>query len=276
MPALEANPPSTTPSLGTVQETMLITLWARARESLRADAIIRDERSIDLLKAIDYDFDRFRGGWKSQIGVAVRDRLFDRIVRDFLKRHPEATIINLGAGLDLRFFRIDNGTVRWFDLDLPDAIALRRIYIKETDRMTFLEGSALDASWMETIREKSDQPTLLIAEGVLMFFQQDQVRQLFDSYSAKFPGGEMLFDCIGPLMVRFPFLHDTLPRTKARFRWGVRKKSDIVNWGTNWQVRDYRSLLDECPHRWRWMRWCRLVPALRRQFFSLHLKCGDY
>lgn len=275
MPTLEANPPSTTPSLGTIQETMLITLWARARESLRADAIIRDERSIDLCNAINYDFDQFRAGWKSQIGVAVRDRLFDRIVRDFLKRHPEATIINLGAGLDLRFFRVDNGTVRWFDLDLPDAIALRRIYIKETDRLTFLEGSALDAPWMEYVRNQGNRPTLLIAEGVLMFFEQEQVRDLFDRYSATFRGGEMLFDCIGPLMVRFPFLHDTLPRTKARFTWGVRKKSDILKWGKNWQVRDYRSLLDECPDRWRWMRWCRLVPALRRQFFALHLKCGD-
>lgn len=272
---MEAILPTTVPSLGAIQETMLITLWARARESQRNDAIIRDEKSIDLYNAIDYDFDRFRGGWKSQVGVAVRDRLFDRIVRDFLKRHPEATIINIGAGLDLRFFRIDNGSVRWFDLDLPDAIALRRLFIKETDRLTYLEGSALDASWMETIRSQGDRPTMLIAEGVLMFFQQAEVQKLFARFSANFPGGEMLFDCIGPLMVNFPFLHDTLPRTKARFQWGVRRKSDIVKWNRNWQIREYRSLLDECPRRWRWMRWCRLVPALRRQFFALHLKCGD-
>lgn len=271
MPALEVNPPSTTPSLGTIQETMLITLWARARESQRPDAVIRDERSINLYNAIDYDFARFRGGWKSQIGVAVRDRLFDRIVRDFLTRHPEGTIINLGAGLDFRFFRLDNGLMRWFDLDLPDAIALRRTYIKETDRLTFLEGSALDTSWMETIRAVSRQPTLLIAEGVLMFFQQAEVRKLFASYSANFPGGEMLFDCIGPLMVRFPFLHDTLPRTKARFQWGVQKKSDILQWNESWQLQEYRSLLDECPSRWRWMRWCRFVPVLRSQFFAMHL-----
>ena len=275
MPTLEANPPSTTPTLGMIQETMLITLWARARESQRSDAIIRDEKSIEIYNAIDYDFARFQAGWKSQVGVAVRDRLFDRIVRDFLKRHPEATIINIGAGLDLRFFRIDNGLVRWFDLDLPDAIALRRLYIKETDRLTYLEGSALDASWIEHIRNQDDRPTMLIAEGVLMFFQQAEVQKLFARFSANFPGGEMLFDCIGPLMVRFPFLHDTLPWTKARFQWGVRRKSDIVNWDKNWQVREYRSLLDECPHRWRWMRWCRLIPALRRQFFALHLKCGE-
>ena len=63
--------------LGPVQETMLITLWARAVESQRADAITRDPRAVEIYHAINYDFSRFARGWKSQVGVAVRDRVID-------------------------------------------------------------------------------------------------------------------------------------------------------------------------------------------------------
>ena len=263
--------PTITPDLGVVQETMLITLWARGQESRRPDAIIRDELAGQLIESIDYDFSRFDGGWKSQVGVAVRDRLFDEVVRDFLSRHPQGTIINLGAGLDLRFFRIDNGTVHWFDVDLPDAIALRRRLIKETDRLRFLEGSATDHAWIHQFDQS--QPTLLIAEGVLMFFDRAHVKQLLTSFSKAFPHGEMLFDLIGPLMVRFPFLHDTLPRTSARFRWGANHMKEVETWSDGFEIRLRRSMLEECPQRWRWMRFCRHIPYLNRQFFALHILC---
>lgn len=270
---LVAHDPQTpiVPVLGVVQETMLITLWARGQESRRPDAIIRDELAGKLIESIDYDFSRFNGGWKSQVGVAVRDRLFDEVVRDFLSRHPKGTVINLGAGLDLRFFRIDNGLVHWFDVDLPDAIALRRRLIKETDRLHFLEGSATDDAWFRQLDHS--KPTLLIAEGVLMFFERAQVKTLLSSFSKAFPQGEMLFDLIGPLMVRFPFLHDTLPRTSARFRWGANHPEEIKDWNDRFEIRLHRSMLEECPQRWRWMRFCRHVPYLRRQFFALHILC---
>lgn len=254
----------------------MITLWARATESRRPDAITRDRKAVEICDRLDYDFSRFTGGWKSQVGVAVRDRHIDVIVRAFLARAGPAAIVNLGAGLDTRFFRIDDGSALWFDVDLPDAIALRRQFIDETDRLTLISCSALDDRWIERVREEAgNRPTLLLAEGVLMFFAKVEVRAVLDRFARAFPDGEMLVDLIGPLMVRFPRLHDTLPGTAARFRWGARSMTEVGAWSDRFSLASARSMLDECPARWRWMRLCRFIPALRRQFFVVHLRCSE-
>ncbi|MCZ6836649.1 MAG: class I SAM-dependent methyltransferase [Planctomycetota bacterium] len=259
-------------SLGPVQETMLITLWARSIESQRPDALTRDDKAVEIQRRLEYDFSRFERGWKSQIGVAVRDRYIDRLTRAFLERHPESNIINLGAGLDTRCFRIDNGLAHWFDVDLPDAIALRSKFIEQTSRRTFLETSGDDFHWMDRIRDTNNRPTLLIAEGVLMFFEERLVHELIKRQSEVFTKGEMIFDLIGPMMVQFPFLHDTLPRTRARFRWGAKSLHAPIAWKGKYEFASSRSMLEEEPARWRWMRWCRYLPILHRQFFVVHLQ----
>jgi len=261
------------PELGPVPETLLITLWARAIESRRPDAIIRDGKAVEIFDQIDHDFGRYRRGWKSQVGVAVRDRHIDGLVRDWLTRHREGVVINIGAGLDTRRFRLDDGRVRWIDLDLPEVIALRRRFIDETDRHTFIATSALDVGWIDAARARCDgRAVLLLAEGVLMFFARDEVRSLLERCAGAFAGCEMIFDLIGPLMVRLPWLHDTLPKTRARFRWGARSPAEAASGIDGLEVLSHRCMLDECPARWRWMRLCRRVPALRRQFFVIHLR----
>lgn len=94
-----------------VEETLLLPLWARAAETERPDALVRDFMALEFIKRIDYDLGHFRRDWTSQVAIAVRTRLIDDAVQAFLKRHPDAVFVNLGAGLDCRFFRLDNGVL---------------------------------------------------------------------------------------------------------------------------------------------------------------------
>ena len=254
------------PSLGVVQETMLITLWARARESRRTDAIVRDEHAERVAARISHDLSRFEGGWKSQVGVAVRDRWIDGLVRRHLDERGETTIVNLGAGLDTRFLRLADDRARWIEIDLPDAMSARRSLMPASTRNVQIDGDAREDAWLEEIARLNPRPTLLIAEGVLMFFEREQVRRVLDGFAAACPGAGLIFDLIGPLMVRWPRLHDTLPRTRARFRWGFGSWAELHELGRRWEVVSTRSMLNEAPHRWGWMRACRFVPPLRRQF----------
>jgi len=257
--------------LGPVQETMLITLWARAAESRRRDAILRDAAAEKLVRAIDYDFDRFAHGWKSQVGVAVRARVIDDAVRVFLRHRPDGVVVNLGAGLDTRFDRVDNGRVHWIELDLPDAIAFRRRLLPESPRHPCWSLSALDETWVDRVRDLG-RPVLIVSEGVLMFLPRDGVARLIDRSAARLGGATMIFDCIGRLMVRCPWLHDTLPRTRARFAWGIRHAADLAALTGAAEVEAVRPMLNEHPARWRWMRWLRGVPAMRRQFMLVQLR----
>lgn len=118
-------------NLGVVQETLLIPLWARAAEIKQADPIIVDPKSAEILEAIDYDFDKFATANNSQIGACLRGMLIDNWVRAYLQKHPQGSVVDIGTGLNTRFERVDNGKVRWFDLDLPDVMALRKQFFAE-------------------------------------------------------------------------------------------------------------------------------------------------
>lgn len=121
-----------------VSQTLLIPLWARAVEQREPEPLVPDPVASMMVDRIDYDWRRVRLGRGALVQCVVRLREFDRFVRDFLRRHPVGTVVHLGCGLDARFQRVDNGQVRWFDLDLPQVIDLRRRLLPESDRDRYL------------------------------------------------------------------------------------------------------------------------------------------
>ena len=109
----------------------------------------------------------------TQLDTAVRTEIFDEGVRSFLAAHPKPTVVTLGAGLDGRFWRLDDGRVRWFDLDLPEVIALRRRFYGESPRNRFLAKSILDFTWMkQPIVPETGGQVLILAEGLLHYFEE--------------------------------------------------------------------------------------------------------
>lgn len=205
-----------------VAETMLIPLWARATESRRPRPIIRDEAAERLMGKLDYDFQKFAGGWMSQLGVAIRTMLLDRAVEAFLKSNPSAVIINIGAGLDTRFQRVDNGSITWYDLDLPEAIAIRKRLFETSIRQRMVAGSVLEDHWLSKV-QVGDRPVLLIAEGVFMYFEAWEVSALMERLARAFPGAEMLVELMPPTLVRQGKRHDTVTKTGAEFKWGLQR-----------------------------------------------------
>jgi hypothetical protein len=107
--------------LGAVQETLFITLAARAAESQRKHPVLRDPRAVELLRSIDYDAAKYGAGAGGFVTV-LRTAILDFWVRGFLAAHPGGTVVELGTGLNTRFERVDNGRVHWLDLDLPVAL----------------------------------------------------------------------------------------------------------------------------------------------------------
>ena len=128
------------PELGPVQETLLIPpARPRAGDGETARPAARPA-AVELVRRLDYDFAKWEGG-RSLKGAMLRARMFDRYVEDFLAAHPRGTVVEIGCGLDTRFDRVDNGRVRWFDLDLPDAIALRRRFFDDEPRRAMVAAS---------------------------------------------------------------------------------------------------------------------------------------
>lgn len=109
-----------------VAQTLLIPLWARVVEQHESSPLLEDPLAARLVEGIDADWDRIGLSRGDLAQIVVRARQFDRFTRDFLTREPVATVVHIGCGLDTRFQRVDNGSVRWYDLDLPAVIDQRR------------------------------------------------------------------------------------------------------------------------------------------------------
>ncbi len=202
-------------ALGTIQETLLIPLWAKAFE-IEWSA----PKSAEIMAALDHDFDKFSHAKSSQVGCCLQELIFDNWVRQFLEQNPQATIIEIGAGLNTRFERVDNGQVYWFDLDLPDVIEIRQPFFQSSNRRQFIAASALDTDWIAQVKATSNAPYLFIGEGVLMYLSEAQVKKLFADLMQYFPGALFAFDSmsslIANLMAKNQQRHDTMNKMDTR------------------------------------------------------------
>lgn len=261
-------------TLGTVQETLLIPLWARARESREPNPILRDPKAAEIVASLDYDFSRFERETKlTQIVACVLATIFDRWTRKFLEEHPDGTVVEIGAGLDTRFERLDNGRVRWFDLDLPDAIDVRRRFFAETDRRRFLAMSALDPAWTEIVAAASGGgPVLIMAEAVLLYFEEADVRKLFGMIADRFAGNLVAFDTCGRLAQRNSRKLEAVRITGAEFRWGIDDVHEIEAWDPRFRVLEVDSVMNHYRQRFGWgLRAITTVLPVTRRLFTVNL-----
>jgi len=92
-------PNKKTQSMGGVAGTLFITLYIRAIESQRPDALIKDERAKALVRQLDQESLRKTTALTADYTRAVmiiKSREFDRFAQDFLRRHPDAVAVHIG------------------------------------------------------------------------------------------------------------------------------------------------------------------------------------
>ena len=265
--------------LGDVQETLLIPLYYRADESGRDEPLFIDRKAIEIVPLIDYDFSGFDSAWALRNDVVMRTLIFDEQVAAFIQRHPDARIINLGCGLDARFWRLDNGRIVWYDLDMPDSIELRRRFLAESERNQFIAKSMFDTSWMENVAASDARPTLIVAEALFFYFDESQVKELFGQLAERFSGAEILFQSVSPGIVGKAKSVPILDRTSAQLKWGIRSGRDLANWDPVYEFINEWSLVDRHPNRWHWYRWVRIIPPVGRFLREVmkinHVRLGE-
>ena len=231
-----------------VPETMLITLWAKATETQRSDALLRDEKAAEIIQKIAYDFSKFEKAKFSQAGCCIRASLIDQEVKAFIAAHPNAVVIQLGAGLDARFQRLGRPTIsHWYDLDLPQAIDLRRKLIEEGERNTYLATSLFEYEWLDTLKAEN-KPIIIIIEGVLMYFAPDEVKSFFEELCRQFDNATVIFDMLAFSLVGHAKDHDSLRKVDdVEFRWSLLDTKDMEKWNpkihlkTEYYMSDYEN-----------------------------------
>lgn len=179
-------------SLQGVPETLLWPLWNRAAEQKRGDRLIDDPFSADLVDRIDYDFEASFG--KPNVSHAIRARVIDDALKLWLEKNPEGTVISLGEGLDSQFWRVDNGSMRWISVDVAESIEVRKRLLPAEERMEAIVSSALDDLWLKKVPQGSK--AFIVMAGLLMYFREEEVRELLYRIVGHFRESLAMFDVI--------------------------------------------------------------------------------
>lgn len=231
-------------NLGGVAETMLIPVYFRAIASKMKKPALMDTKAIELVDKIDYDFSKFSDSYRmrdannltrayilyinkmTRMGITTRTIYLDRETNEFIKENPHCNCINIGCGLDTRFFRVDNGKIGWYDVDLTSVIDVREKLIAKEDRVITIKGSAFEKDWTNKIVQPN-LPTLIIIEGMLMYFDEEDVKKLLDIIAKAFPHCTILLEASSPLTVKNSNKRPTVLKTSAVFKWGIKSGKEI-------------------------------------------------
>ena len=190
----------------TVQETLIIPLFARKVCSELYPNLYRDETAVRLIEKIDYDFSEAEKNSRSlmqrfgSLEVAMRQNDLSFEVRDYLKDHPKAAVVNLGCGLDSTGRACDNGRCKIYNLDYPDVIAVRNELLPAGEREENIPCDLNDTAWFSKIDASGG--AIFFASGVFYYFLTEQVKALVQRMADAFPGGVLVFDAANRTAVK--------------------------------------------------------------------------
>jgi O-methyltransferase involved in polyketide biosynthesis len=183
-----------------VQETLLITLYAKAVDNRSKNPILYDAKADQLVGMIDYDFTKLNS-WGNDNLIVVRAKQYDDWIQEFIKSNPVCVVLNLGCGLDTRVTRIDpSSTVSWFDVDFPDVIQLRKNFYVDHAGYRMIESSIINTAWLKEI--PMGQPALIVAEGVLEYLTGEEVKTLLNRLTDHFSHGKIAFDVMNSFAIQ--------------------------------------------------------------------------
>ena len=206
-----------------VPETMLQTVYARARESAGRGAI-RDETAEQIIGSLDYDFSLAEKDTAMRSGVIARTIVLDRLVGAWLGRHPGTVVVNLACGLDTRCYRM-KGYQHWYNLDLPETVAVREKLLPESGTISQIAMSAMD-DWGGEISEQT-VPVLIVIEGLTMYLNTKDVQQIFAVISSRFEKATVFVETMNPMIVK-RFKEKSIEGSHAKFTWGVKNGSALA------------------------------------------------
>ena len=275
-----------------VEETALLTLYAKAVESQSINPILKDEKAEEMAERLDPLLRQRTGKMAHQLysrsldprltaHIPLRAVKYDAYAQDFLAEHPEGVIVNMGCGMDARFFRIDNGRVHFFDLDLPVMIRFKRQLLEENARYKMIAQSVLDFSWMDPI-EEIRQPKLFLAEGIFMYLPEGEVRKLVLELRRRFPNSDLVCELTNKAWTEGLWGRIAAMKMRSRlhmnedagFQFGVKDARDLESWGEGIEFKEKWFYMDDNHPKLGWLRLFRNWKVFRNGQFTARYHLG--
>src|SRR3990167_1861723 len=233
-------------SLKGVPRTLIMPLLGRAKFSQKPYSPIQDKLAIQLVESLNYDFSCL----EKQLGntslyFIARAYHFDQAVKNYLRLHPNGSIVNLGAGLETAFYRVDNKKLPWIDLDLPEVIELRQKLLPQSSRVYPIAKSVLDFSWMDEVKNHGRE-FLFFAGGLLIYFREKEVKLLLQEMASRFRSSEFIFDTITSKGMYYANkMLNQANMSDALMQWPCDDPSQLARWSAHIQVIDQKKYFQQ-------------------------------
>jgi O-methyltransferase involved in polyketide biosynthesis len=253
-----------------IADTLYIPLLMKCNETRRKAPFFSDPFACDIVNKVDYDFSKYENAVRSSVGVAIRAKYFDQLTEDFIQKHKNPIVVNVGCGLDTRYERLGpeiTGSAVFYELDIPEAMELRERFLHASENDIYLKGSIFEIDWMDQLKNKHPRAAFLfIAEGVFMYFGKEQVKGVFVNLSERFPNSNILFDVTSSWMCKNSHRHDTVKHTSAPFQLALDDDKEIETWAKNLKLESVRHYGDfrawkRCGFMTYWV--MRMIPKIK-------------
>lgn len=203
-----------------VPETMIQTLYARAKESMKPNPKIKDDMTAEIVSQLDYDFSNADKDSAMSSGVIARTIVLDEMVGKYLAKHPKTVVVNIACGMDTRCYRMKGKYLRWYNVDLPETMEVRERFLTEDGPIYQIAKSAMDASYIDDITYEGED-VLVVIEGLSMYLKEADIRQILAIIDQAFPKAMVLIEVMSPFVVKH-VKEKSIEGSNAKFTWGIK------------------------------------------------------
>jgi len=263
-----------------ISATALTTLKCHAIDAQSKYSILGDESAMEVLEFIRTNYKVLGKDMKPKAHlvthIALRARYYDETAHAFLENNPQGAIVNIGCGLDNRFGRVDNGSAKFFDLDLPDLISIKQNIFPQNDRYRQISSSVFDFEWLSGLDPQV--PLLLLAEGVFMYCREVDIRELFKQLTNRISQFEFLFEVFNKRWLtgwRGQIVQQKLKKQlnfgkDAMFGFGLTESNELEAWHPDLKLLTEWSYLDSNHPAFGTMRYFRKLEFMRKMQWSMY------
>ncbi len=244
--------------LAGVPETMLRTLYARAKES-GGRGVIHDPKAEEIVNGLDYDFSLADKDSAMHSGVIARTVVLDRLTKNWLAGHSGAVVVNIACGLDTRCYRL-NGYSHWYNLDLPETIAVRKKLLPENGAVSQIAMSAME-DWGGVVTQ-DEKPALVIIEGLTMYLSEAEVKRIFAVISKRFEKVTVFAEIMNPMIVK-RFKEKSIEGSHAKFTWGISSGKALAALLPDFRFAEEHSLTEGMAAFVPVYKWLEKIPLVR-------------
>ncbi len=211
------------------KETLLIPLYGKAMDYQAKNSLLGDKKAAEIVSRIDYDFSRLNIQNKTNLMMCMRAGMLDDITKEYLGTQKNSLVLHLGCGLDSRCIRAGQKAAAWYDVDFPEVIEIRKAFFAETKTYHLVGSSVTQAGWIETI-PNSFENVLVIAEGLMMYLKEAEIKTLISRLKSRFSSFEMVMDVYSRLTAKSAKNHPSIKKTGVNEFWGMDDPKTLETW----------------------------------------------